>query len=71
MTSPDTPTVFIVDDDGRMRAAMQRLLKTVGLHSELFATPGDSCGIFPDTPLGIGWRILEIRKPLRAPSTDV
>jgi FixJ family two-component response regulator len=41
MTSPATPTVFIVDDDARMRAAMQRLLKTVGLHSELFATPQD------------------------------
>jgi FixJ family two-component response regulator len=41
MTSRDTPTVFIVDDDGRMRAAMQRLLKTVGLHSESFATPQD------------------------------
>jgi FixJ family two-component response regulator len=40
MTS-DTPTVFIVDDDGRMRAAMQRLLKTVGLHSESLATPQD------------------------------
>ena len=37
--SADTPTVFIVDDDDRMRAAMQRLLKTVGLHSESFATP--------------------------------
>src|ERR1700757_4590850 len=41
MTSADTPTVFIVDDDGRMRAAMQRLLKSVGLHSESFATPQD------------------------------
>ena len=41
MNSPDTPTVFIVDDDARMRAAMQRLLKTVGLHSESFATPQD------------------------------
>jgi FixJ family two-component response regulator len=40
MTS-DTPTVFIVDDNGRMRAAMQRLLKTLGLHSESFATPQD------------------------------
>ena len=39
--STDAPTVFIVDDDGRMRAAMQRLLKTVGLHSESFATPQD------------------------------
>ena len=32
MTSADDATVFIVDDDARMRAAMQRLLKTVGLH---------------------------------------
>lgn len=39
MTSPDRAVVFIVDDDDRMRAAMQRLLKTVGLHSEAFATP--------------------------------
>jgi FixJ family two-component response regulator len=41
MTSAETPTVFIVDDDGPMRAAIQRLLKTVGLHSESFATPQD------------------------------
>ena len=39
MTSPNKATVFIVDDDDRMRAATQRLLKTVGLHSEAFATP--------------------------------
>jgi FixJ family two-component response regulator len=39
MTPADSPIVFIVDDDARMRAAMQRLLKTVGLHSESFATP--------------------------------
>jgi FixJ family two-component response regulator len=39
MTSPDKAVVFIVDDDDRMRAAMQRLLKTVGLPSEGFATP--------------------------------
>jgi FixJ family two-component response regulator len=41
MTFADSPIVFIVDDDARMRAAMQRLLKTVGLHSESFATPED------------------------------
>ena len=39
MTSPNKATVFIVDDDDRMRAATQRLLKTVSLHSEAFATP--------------------------------
>jgi FixJ family two-component response regulator len=38
MTSPPA-IVFIVDDDDRMRAATQRLLRTVGLHSEAFATP--------------------------------
>ena len=41
MTSPESPIVLIVDDDTRMRAAMQRLLKTVGLRSESFATPED------------------------------
>ena len=41
MTSPDKATVFIIDDDVRMRAATERLLKTVGLHSESFATPHD------------------------------
>jgi len=39
MTSPDKATEFIVDDDDRMRAATERLLKTVGLHSEAFAMP--------------------------------
>jgi FixJ family two-component response regulator len=41
MTSPDKATVFIVDDDDRMRAATQRLLKSVGLRAESFATPQD------------------------------
>ena len=39
MTSADSTIVFIVDDDVRMRAATQRLLKSVGLHSESFSTP--------------------------------
>src|SRR5580700_2297927 len=38
MTSPGA-IVFNVDDDDRMRAATERLLKTVGLHSEAFAMP--------------------------------
>src|ERR1700751_311663 len=61
MPSPDTPTVFIVDDDGRMRAAMQRLLKTVGLHSESFATPQDFLQRkLPDAPSCL---LLDIRVP--------
>jgi FixJ family two-component response regulator len=41
MTSDGTPTVFVIDDDARMRAALERLLKSVGLHAESFATPQD------------------------------
>jgi FixJ family two-component response regulator len=61
MTLPESPTVFIVDDDGRMRAAMQRLLKTVGLHSEVFAAPQDFLQRkLPDAPSCL---ILDVRLP--------
>ena len=61
MTSADTPTVFIVDDDERMRAAMHRLLKTVGLHSESFATPQEFLRRkLPDSPSCL---ILDVRLP--------
>jgi FixJ family two-component response regulator len=39
MTSEDSPTVFIVDDDDAVRASIQGLLKSEGLRSEGFATP--------------------------------
>jgi FixJ family two-component response regulator len=40
--SPQTgATVFIVDDDADVRLSIQRLLKTVGLRAELFATAQD------------------------------
>jgi len=61
MTSADTPTVFIVDDDGRMRAAMQRLLKSVGLHSESFATPQDF--LRHKLPDGPSCLVLDVRLP--------
>jgi len=61
MMSADTPTVFIVDDDDRMRAAMQRLLKTIGLHSESFATPLDFLRRkLPDVPSCL---VLDVRLP--------
>jgi len=61
MNSPDPPTVFIVDDDARMRAAMQRLLLTVGLHSESFATPQDFLRHkLPDNPSCL---LLDVRLP--------
>jgi FixJ family two-component response regulator len=61
MTSSDKATVFIVDDDDRMRAAMQRLLKSVGLHAESFATPQDFlCHKLPDVASCL---ILDVRLP--------
>jgi FixJ family two-component response regulator len=38
MALSDTPTVFIADDNARMRGAMRRLLKTVGC-IPTFASP--------------------------------
>ena len=61
MNSPDNVTVFIVDDDDRMRAAMQRLLKTVGLHSEAFATPQEF--LRRKLPDGSSCLILDVRLP--------
>jgi len=61
MTSSDQPTVLIIDDDSRMRAAMQRLLKTVGLHSESFATPEDF--LQHNLPDGPSCLVLDVRLP--------
>jgi FixJ family two-component response regulator len=61
LTSADSPIVFIVDDDTRMCAAMQRLLKTVGLHSESFATPEDF--LRHKLPSGPSCLVLDVRLP--------
>src|SRR6202795_4841661 len=39
MTPAGAPTVFVVDDDDLVRASIQGMLKSVGLHSETFGTP--------------------------------
>src|SRR5256714_9971603 len=39
MTTAAAPTVFVVDDDDLVRASIQGMLKSVGLHSETFGTP--------------------------------
>ena len=39
MKRADTSTVFVIDDDPSVRAAIQGMLKSVGLHSEAFETP--------------------------------
>ena len=39
MTPAAVPTVFVVDDDDLVRAAIRGMLKSVGLNSETFGTP--------------------------------
>jgi len=61
MTSADDAMVFIIDDDAPMRAATQRLLKSVGLHAESFATPQDFLRRkLPDSPSCL---VLDVRLP--------
>ena len=61
MNAPDKATVFVVDDDDRMRAATQRLLKTVGLNAESFATPQEFLRHkLPDAPTCL---VLDVRLP--------
>ena len=38
MTSRSAPTVFVIDDDADLRAAIEGLLKAAGLRSESFET---------------------------------
>jgi len=38
MMSPDTPMVFVIDDDAAVRESIQGLLKSVGLRSDAFGT---------------------------------
>lgn len=61
MTSVNSPIVFIVDDDTRTCAAMQRLLRTVGLHSESFAKPEDF--LQRKLPNGPSCLLLDVRLP--------
>jgi FixJ family two-component response regulator len=55
------PLVFIIDDDAGVRAAMQRLLKSVGLRSEAFAAAQDFLGRTPHD--GPSCLILDVRLP--------
>lgn len=61
MSAPDERTVFIVDDDADVRAAMRKLLKTVGLHAEAFANAQDFLQHkIPSSPSCL---VLDIRLP--------
>jgi FixJ family two-component response regulator len=61
VTPSDNATVFVIDDDARMRAATERLLKSVGLHAETFATPQDF--LRRKLPDGPGCLVLDMRLP--------
>jgi FixJ family two-component response regulator len=61
MSSPTERTVFIVDDDPDIRASMRRLLKTVGLRTELFASPQDF--LQRKMPQGPSCLVLDMRLP--------
>jgi FixJ family two-component response regulator len=61
VTPADDATVFVIDDDAGMRAAMQRLLKSVGLHAEVFATPQDF--LRRKLPDGPSCLVLDVRLP--------
>ena len=55
------PVVFIIDDDAGVRAAMQRLLKSVGLRAEAFAAAQDFLKRTPHD--GPSCLILDVRLP--------
>ena len=61
MISADDATVFVIDDDDRMRAATQRLLKSVGLRAEAFASPQEF--LRRKLPTGPGCLVLDVRLP--------
>jgi FixJ family two-component response regulator len=61
MSTQAGATVFIVDDDADVRLSIQRLLKTVGLRAELFATAQHFLRRnIPDSPSCL---VLDVRLP--------
>ena len=61
MSSTASANVFVVDDDADVRTAMQRLLKTVGLQAEGFASAKDF--LERSMPQGPSCLILDVRLP--------
>ncbi len=61
MTSQDTLTVFVIDDDAAVRASIQGLLKSVDLRSEAFATTREF--LRSKRPDGPSCLILDVRLP--------
>jgi len=61
MMTAATPTVFVIDDDPSVRAAIHGMLKSVGLHSETFATPQEFLQSKPSD--GPSCLVLDVRLP--------
>src|SRR5216684_3180932 len=61
MTPAATPTVFVIDDDALVRAAIQGMLKSVGLRSETFGTAREFLG--SKRPDGPSCLVLDVRLP--------
>ena len=61
MTSAEDSTVFIIDDDAAVRAAIQGLLKSVGLHSDCFGTAQEF--LTSERSDGPSCLVLDIRLP--------
>ena len=61
MTPAPVPTVFVIDDDALIRAAIQGMLKSVGLRSETFATPQEF--LRSKRPDGPSCMVLDVRLP--------
>jgi FixJ family two-component response regulator len=57
----DAPTVFIIDDDPSVRAAIQGLLRSVGLRSEAFASAKEF--LARQTADGPSCLVLDVRLP--------
>ena len=61
MTSKEDSTVFLIDDDAAVRAAIQGLLKSVGLHSDSFGTAQEF--LTSERSDGPSCLVLDIRLP--------
>jgi FixJ family two-component response regulator len=61
MTPAAVPTVFVIDDDDLIRAAVQGMLKSVGLRSETFGTTQEF--LRSKRPDGPSCLVLDVRLP--------
>jgi FixJ family two-component response regulator len=61
MTPADAPTVFVVDDDDLIRASIQGMLRSVGLHSETFGATQDF--LRSKRSVGPSCLVLDVRLP--------